>query len=320
MRPTGEKTMTRRPGLSLVEVLTALFILALGVIAIMTMFPLGASQMAIANREDRSALAAFGADGYFRTYWKTQIVESPNPNTESFWAALDNPNAPPLPPALNHAGLTPAGLTSEVSYPVFVDSMGYVARSGMSQAWLGDSGTTNVPRTTIGSVGSNSLLALRTCSLMDGLGYNDDGVPTTDRELRYNFLWVIQRPVNQNRFTANLTIVVFDNRPNLFAPVGSEQVFNNVPVTPGTSSITLGSVPDIKPGGWIMDASVGIPGRPGIRHANFYRVTAINGSTLELQSPIKAPSDNINAAYTGTFVILRGVSGVYQRPLLTAGN
>ena len=66
---------SRRTGLSLVEVLTALFIVALGVIAILTMFPLGASQMAIAVRENRSMEAAFSADAQMRSYWKHNVVE-----------------------------------------------------------------------------------------------------------------------------------------------------------------------------------------------------------------------------------------------------
>ena len=41
--------MTRRRGMSLIEVLVALFIMGLGVIAILTMFPLGAYQMAVAE-------------------------------------------------------------------------------------------------------------------------------------------------------------------------------------------------------------------------------------------------------------------------------
>src|SRR5262249_41714718 len=131
--------MTRRPGLSLVEVLTALFILALGVIAIMTMFPLGASQMAIAVREDRSALAAFGADQYFRTYWKTQVVEplmqQPPGTPDPFYNVLNTPGGGL--PALNGTETLP-------SYPVAVDPMGFLAprpnstNPSANPSWLGD--------------------------------------------------------------------------------------------------------------------------------------------------------------------------------------
>jgi hypothetical protein len=73
-----------------------------------------------------------------------------------------------------------------------------------------------------------------------------------------------------------------------------------------------------------MDATVFHPGaatigRPGMRHANFYRVVSVNGTTVELQTPIKTPRDN-GGAYTATFIVFRGVSGVFVKPPLTAGN
>ena len=88
--------MTRRTGLTLMEVLVTLFILAFGVMAILTLFPLAASQMFIAVREDRSALAAHSADGFFRAYWKSEVVDrnrDGQPILEDFYAALSDPHA-----------------------------------------------------------------------------------------------------------------------------------------------------------------------------------------------------------------------------------
>jgi len=326
--------MTRRPGLTLVEVLTALFILALGVIAILTMFPLGASQMAVAVRESRSAEAAFNADAFFRTYWKTEVVEKGG-GTEPFFAALTNPNSG-LSAGFTHlvgGPLLPIAGPGEASYPVLVDAMGYVARNNgsMSQYWLGDAGDTHIPRRSINTVGTDTQKALRLFSLMDTLGYDDIGTPMSDRELRYNFLYVIRQPNTSNPYVAEMMVVCFDRRAHLYAPPGSEAVlystFNVADPTsgarPGSSSIRFDSTPDLKPGAWIMDASVSTnPAVSKMRNANFYRVTAIDGTTntVELQSPIKVPSDNINAPYTGTFVVPRGVSGVYVRAPLTAGE
>lgn len=330
--------MTRRSGLSLIEVLTALFIMGLGTIAILTMFPLGALQMAQAVRDDRSAQAAAAADAHFRSYWKTRVVEGSV--TEPFFVAMTDPNAG-LGAGLTHPSPLPSPLPSpqvapylypatlgEPSYPVFIDPMGYVARTGQSQVWVGDSGNTNIPRATMNSVGTNPMLAQRTFSLMDGLGFSEDGVPNPDRELRYNHLLVVQRPRNAGRFKADLTIVVFDRRAHLFAPPGSEEVLSATfvmadpqsGVRPGTTSIRFDSVPsELKAGGWVMDATVGT-GPSRIRHANFYRVTAVEGNLVELQSAIKIPSDGNGNSYTGTFVVLRGVSGVFHRPMLTAGD
>ena len=162
---------------------------------------------------------------------------------------------------------------------------------------------------------------------MDNLGYSDDGVPQQDREMRYNWLWIIQRSNNANRLTANMTIVVFDRRAHLYTPPKSEDVFTGITFTPGTSSVSVPGSPDIRAGGWVMDATISTVPGGNIRHANFYRVSALNpdpnipGNTiLELQSPIKTPSDNGGAYTNGTLLVMRGVSGVYTRPPLTPGD
>src|SRR3954470_13764147 len=45
----------RRPGVTLLEVLTAIFIMAIGMLALLTLFPAGALSMARAVRDDRAA-------------------------------------------------------------------------------------------------------------------------------------------------------------------------------------------------------------------------------------------------------------------------
>jgi hypothetical protein len=82
---------TSRPGVSLTEVLVAMFVMALGMIALMTLFPLGAMQVGQALRDDRASQLARQADGYLRQWWRHEIVPNPN-NTESAFWALDDPN------------------------------------------------------------------------------------------------------------------------------------------------------------------------------------------------------------------------------------
>lgn len=317
--------MTRRSGLTLVEVLTALFILALGVISILTLFPMGALQMAQAIRDNRSTESAFNADQFMRTIWKTNVVEPPTP-TESFHFAMTDPDGP-LDPSQPAFGL-PRASGNEPSYPVAVDPMGFVARQDTAQRWVGDT-QTNVPRRTLSSV-STQQHALKLCSLMDTMGF-EEGVPNGDRELRYNWLWVLQRPNVAEPKNANMAVVVFDRRAHLHATLGAEDVLTAT-ATPTASSVTFPATnaqTKIIPGTWIMDGTVYNPnapaiGRPGIRHANFYRVTAVvrnadDSLSVELQTPIKTPSDN-GGAYTATFVVWRGVSGVYVRTPLKPQN
>jgi hypothetical protein len=305
--------MTRRSGLTLVEVLTALFILALGVIAILTLFPLGAMHMAQAIRDNRSTESAVNADQQFRTIWKTNVVEGNG--SEPFHTAMTDPDG---------SGALPPALTGP-SYPVAVDPMGFVARNVTVRDWVGDV-PTRLARRNLNAVTSNQH-ALRLCSLMDTMGFNE-GVPDPgERELRYNWLWVLRRPDVADPHTCDMTVVVFDRRAHLHATTGAEDVLatiNNGTI-PGQSSLTFNAFnpeTNIRPGKWIMDATISptVPTpRPGIRHANFYRIVSVTGNTVELQSPIKMPSDNNGTAYTGTFIVFRGVSGVFVRPPLKAG-
>ena len=324
--------MYRRAGLTLTEVLVTLGILALGILAILTLFPLAASQMAIAVRENRSAQAALAADSFFRAYWKTEIVDRARDGLtimEPFYHTLTDGGGAPLPPALD----------DEASYPVVVDPFGYASRNSLLlQNTVGDAPgmppITNLRRRTLGMIGDPShprytpltQFPLRLCSLPDGLGYDEYGRPNADREYRYNWLWVVQRPLNRNRFQTDLTVVVFDRRPYRYAPPGMEAVYSAHNVTPLSSTVILDGITDLKPGNWIMDATITNPATTGlrIRHANFYQVVSVtefgNQTALELQTPIKVRSDGSKNPYDGTFVVFRGVCGVSVRPPLTSVN
>jgi len=323
--------MTRhRPGMSLTEVLVALFIMALGTIAILTMFPLGMMQMGQALKDDRTAQAAAQADGYLRWYWKTEVVEKGG-GSEPFVQALTNPDSGASPP---HGLTPPVG----PSYPVFVDPMGFLAPwsagTGGSQFWVGNQ---NVPRRSLTLVmnqvnaGATSY-AQRVCSLMDGLTYDQSGAAampngtTIEREMRYNWLWVVQRPDNTDRTTARMTVVVFDRRSFLYAPPGAEAAVSTVPNgvsgTPGATSVCFPTNTNlgVQKGGWIMDAT--ISPTLGVMNANFYRVVSVTDDgtflNVELQTPIKP--DALPAGTQRTFIVLAGVSEVFERPNLKASD
>jgi len=347
--------MTRhRPGMSLTEVLVALFIMALGTIAILTMFPLGMMQMGQALKDDRTAQAAAQADGYLRWYWKTNVVENypavvtpGSPQYEPFVAALDNPDGTTPAPAPTH-GLTLAP-GKVPSYPVFVDPMGFVApwQDGASfQFWVGNQ---NIPRRSLTQIlfqpptyttPQQQQYAQRVCSLMDGMGYDAGGTGTPainaggniEREMRYNWLWVVQRPDNTDRTTARMTVVVFDRRSFLYAPPNAEAAFSTAiapaapgapaPGTPGATSVCFPTNTNlgVQKGGWIMDAT--ISPTLGVMNANFYRVVSVTDDgtflNVELQTPIKP--DALPAGTQRTFIVLAGVSEVFERPNLKASD
>ena len=316
--------MTRRTGTSLIEVLVTVGILGIGLTSVIAMFPMAAITMGQALKDDRTATAAVTADGLIRDMHWRNVVEPPTPQ-EQYYYTMDGGGT---------TGLPQLAADGNPSYPVFVDPMGKVAGRGS----VGDAGTFAastfaIPRETLKVVsdqppGNQSSLALRLSSQMDGLSFDEDGnVPQPPsfekRELRYNWLWVVQRPVNRDRLSTTLRVVVFDKRVHLYRPPGFETVFQTTFI-PGQTSVTVaGTTAEVRKGSWVMDGTIGTDpaGRP-IRHANFYRVLSVtdaNGNyVLELHTPI-ARLDGRTEPYGGNLVVMPAVADVYERPMLVGG-
>jgi Tfp pilus assembly protein PilV len=114
----------RRPGLSLTEVLVALFVMALGLIALLTLFPLGAMQIGQALKDDRTAQTANQADNWLRAYWRNEVAAayraSPDalPLGDNLATALDDAN-------VERNGTFPAGNpTAPTTYFQVPDALG----------------------------------------------------------------------------------------------------------------------------------------------------------------------------------------------------
>ena len=84
---------THRPGLTLTESLVALFVMALGLLSLLTLFPLGALQIGQALKDDRCGQTALQADGYLRAYWQRNVVEPPHLEDNYILRAMENPGA-----------------------------------------------------------------------------------------------------------------------------------------------------------------------------------------------------------------------------------
>lgn len=310
--------MARRPGFSLTEVLVALFLMAIGVLGVLTMFPVGALQMAQALKDQRCAEAATQADAFMRWYWRSEIVEKQG-NSEPMWLALNGGAA--TPPVDDNPGP-----------PVAVDPMGIYdpAPRGLN-TYLG--GTTNIPRRNLNLIApGGALQALRTCTLLDGLSYDKTGIPrvtggSIEREDRYNWLWILQRPRNRQKYTVNMTIVCFDKRPHQYTPPNAEVVLSGATFTDNQATVTLSSaLPQLQKGGWIMDAST-VPttgsSPVNIQQAALYRVasSATSGTTtvVELNTPVR-PALGAGTRASGTALYLDGVAEVFERLPLTADD
>ena len=134
------------------EVLIATFILAVGLVAIMALFPIGAVNMARAINQDRSATHGVNSDAMFRYYWKQAWN---NPNGGTVWGTATDAYANSQEPVFQFLqthpiwGTIPAA-SSQPSFPVLVNPVGYLTKTGGDQTSIA-----------YGSVGA-PILAVRT--------------------------------------------------------------------------------------------------------------------------------------------------------------
>jgi hypothetical protein len=318
----------RRSGTSLMEVLVGFGILGIGVASVISLYPFAALTASKALTDDRTTTCALTADGQLRDLHKRNVVEVAQTSgetlvTEPYFSRLDT--------GAGGARVLPDD--TGPSYPVFIDPIGMA--NNIQPPTVGTNIPnipTGIPRVNLSTVtgsGDQVRHALRFCSQLDGLGYNEDGAVVAGpemRELRYNWLWVVQRPVNRDRFNLRMQVVVFNQRIHQYRPSMTETVFPNVTFTVGQTFISgVPATAELRKGSWIMDA--GDPGggataaRPQRRHAEFYRVVSIaDNGQIEVHRPVRSPHGlPLNTQYAANLVVTPGVVDVYERPQLTAG-
>jgi hypothetical protein len=180
--------------------------------------------------------------------------------------------------------------------------------------------TTTTTATTFSQLLTNPESIRRFTMLQDDMTFdslNRTGSPASsatassavvERGGRYNSLWVLQRLDNSQRNLVNMSVVVFDGRPPLYANPDrtTERMFPDpyVPqsqqgalvLTPGNTSITINyrddarghPKPVITKGRWLVDVTVGVTS------------TITNGVNL-----YKEPPQDPNDASINNFVPLR---------------
>jgi hypothetical protein len=291
--------MNRRQGITLLEVLVAIFVMALGILAFLTFFPLGAQNMRQAMRDNHALQAGANADAAA--------------------VALDLRHDPPVASlfATGAAGPLPAGWDGP-SYPVFVDPFGAEALGHIQRA-----------NPTVGQGGIRG--ALPWFALTDDIEFDataqpalPPGVPNppVPRACRYTWAYLLRQPRYGDAGVLELTVVVYAGR-DLVVP-DAQPAFAATGKAGDTSVVVSsapGSPPSLQAGGGVVDTTnemalgpAGNPRRNGPVRSYFYRVVGVtdggNGlMQLELQTPLQAdlPSNG------GTVAVLDPVAEVFQR-------
>ncbi len=248
--------MKPRAGVTLIEVLLAIFIMAIGLLALLTLFPVGAVSMAQAIRDDRVAQGAQQATAYA--------------NALNF----RNDTAPGLQAAFVSNGTI--NLRSNYigpSLPVYVDPW------GMRIGTLGNLGP--VVRTDLSYTLNSRPNTFRYCALQDELTYLDNGTPDLSsglqREPKTTWAYWLRRPSNTTPNVVEMWVVVYSGR-NLSLGSAETQVNNVSPTaaTDPTSVIVPGTV-DIRRNMWIVDVTVNNPAGGAANAANARNLGPIQG-------------------------------------------
>lgn len=345
--------MPRRSGATLIEVLVAIFIMGIGLIALLVLFPLGALRMAKAIQDDRCSQAAVSASSIAN-------IGSVRTDNNVQTAMLIGTTGLPQP-------------NSELkSYPVFVDPIGLRTMAGLPGATV-VAGNPLVPRVSPSFLNiANNLDVMRFFALPDDLMFDNVNIPNfgypktllpglVERDTRFTWAYLAQRPRCADASVVDLSVVVYNSRSlsltgNLsLAEYNYDQFDPKVPVSevsfgltnPGAAPFSANvarvryeyfghTAPPVRSGDWVLDNSYAY----NDVHAYFYRVAGVTDGTeiingkayafvdLEVQQPFRGftPSPQgvpVNDPFTGPtaaypndrarLIVLEGVAEVFER-------
>lgn len=306
----------RRVAATLVEVLVAIFVMGVGLICLLSLFPLGAMLMAQSIKDNRSGHAGNTADAIAR--------------------ALRLERHERVFPIFGGDGQAPVPVGSP-SYAIFVDpyaihtgATGMLATrvAGVSPGIPRVCPGYPIPSDVAGDVNIDDVVKTHAlCTLLDDMPFLENGLPRTTipptipptirREYRYSWGWMFQRarwsPLASatEQVPISLHVLVYNSRP--MAGLG-ETAYTGV-FTAGSRSASITwsagqTPPAIKNGNWILDATMP-PNAPQIR-CHFYRViatrlTSATSMDLELQTEAKATSN------PATAIFMEGLVEVFEK-------
>jgi hypothetical protein len=326
--------MVKRSGVTLVEVLVAIFVTSMGLIALMALFPVGALNMARAVQGNRAVQCATNGNA-------VAIVKTLKSDTNIvplFNATNTTPGIPATYPA---TAPDPTG----PSYPVVVDYVGWLISGGTGTTPTMMATTAispGIPRiaptfiTTPPTGSTSALEAIRWLTLGDEFTFYVDGNPSGAltggpllRERRYSWSYLVQLPTAgtppSTSGAVNLTVIVYSSRSQavlgeLSYPVDWSAVTNNNSVVVNYGAAGLPR-PAIKVGQWVLDATVVTPKAGGgfnpDPHGDFYRVVNVTDASatsvlLEFEQQIRHTS----GPGTGVLCVMDNVIEVFNRSTL----
>jgi len=344
----------KRPGVTLMEVMVATGILAVGLMAILALFPIGAVSMVRAINQNRASDHAANSDAMLRYYWKRAWIDTNGGGLRTLNGGPVGTNAVDYEPAMLYLhdqtslGANPNVIpltSSQPSYPILIDPIGYRTQGSNGATYrdfvAGQSGL--AVRSTL-SAAVDLRSTVRVSTLLDDLTFDNGGVPSAasgqlERGGRYNVAWMIQRPKNNVPHEVHVRVLIYGGRSPTDTPSSETAItsyvdnyYDAVEPKPNTIRVPYGaqSKPPIKKGSWVAFAiSLQPQGGVAIPGFDFYRVSAITDDsstqlTLEIEQPVRSySSSQFGATYsggtiTGTLVVFDNLIEVFDRGIMSA--
>jgi prepilin-type N-terminal cleavage/methylation domain-containing protein len=289
------RAIRSRRGVTLLEVLIALFIMAIGLLALLTLFPLGALSMAQALQSDRALSASQLAAEYAEMM---DLFDDADVNT-----AFVTP-----PPGYTQ----PPDDETGPSWPVLVDPFGYLVNPtpiGASPVSPGIARVRPVYATT-------PSLAARWFGLTDDLTFAPDATPAggvVQRGGRYTWTYLLRRPRANTPSVVEMTIVVYSGRDTQTGT--GEQVYSVVGVR-GESMLQLTYTtgqgkPALRSKSWLLDVTYDTKTRR--TRGAFLRVVNVEEAgptslTLELADHLEGNVESVVVLENALEVFTRGLT------------
>jgi prepilin-type N-terminal cleavage/methylation domain-containing protein len=303
-----------RHGVTLVEVLAAIGIMGIGMLAILVLFPLGALSMARALKDDRCGAISWNAD--------------------SLCTALDYRNDPQVRtlvrrdyvPLGGASGLPPADPQGP-GYAVYIDPH-YNTRPVPPRTLpiAGDNPSQFLVYPTVPRVTPQNLATLppqfvndalpnrieRFFTFNDDMGFAVNGFPRELSDGRYTWAYLLQRLQSGNARTTQVWVVVYSGRP-IEVPE-AEEAYAAIPApVQGDTSVVLNwaagqKVPEFRRGHWLLATGHQDVNRGGqvVRQfrVQFHRIVDVaapvgNAVELEIQPPLQFPGVTQMVSMTG---------------------
>lgn len=338
-----------RSAVTLMEVLVATFILSIGLISVIAMFPVGARNMIESVKNERTAQGAHNADNLLRVSWKDWHMK-PDGSLRSdqelyayrfplFYFDAQGIFPPPANPALPYMNQIPNADTG-ISHTVFIDPIGYQTQALNGVNYQNYIGGINQFIQRIPHPDAFGKQNYRMACLPDDKTFAPSGEPAVpggqvDRGYRYNYAWMLRRPNNTVKSEAQLWVLAFDGR-SYNDVAAQEVVFQNdtsaaANPNPGfyrfndESTVNMnfsntGVRPPLKKGSWIMVATQFTVNGVPRWFVEFSRVIAIDEPTLGqqlvlgLEQPIGYAGSPGNGQY---IVIFEHLAEVFSRGVIS---